>query len=285
MIALFSTNVKTEDIEYIQLLINQIESHHFKIRFYEPFYLQIKDHIRTHSHNIFNNAKDLRPHDYLFSLGGDGTLLSAAALLLEGKHKTDVPILGINFGRLGFLTSVGKNELDNLLSDIENQRYNLEFHSLLRWKDNFALNEVCLRSSKAGKMLDVDVFVDDKFLTTYTSDGIIVATPTGSTAYSLSCGGPIISPKVKCFCITPIAPHNLTFRPLVVTDTQQIRLEVKSIRCDVSLHLDSRSFVLNKKETVSLQKADFDIKLMRLQNHTFFTAIGNKLMWGTNLLT
>jgi NAD+ kinase len=283
MIALFSTAVKPEDIPYIQELVSQIEAHQMDIKFYEPFFRKIEGQIITHNTELFNQATELHAHDYLFSLGGDGTLLSAAALLLQHRHRTEIPILGINFGRLGFLTSVGKNELENLLADIENHHYKIELHSLLQGKDQFALNEICLRSNKAGKMLDINVFVDDAFLTTYTADGLIVATPTGSTAYSLSCGGPIISPDSPCLCITPICPHNLTFRPLIIPDTSVVKLEVAHSRDDVSLHFDSKSSVVKIPFSIEVSKAAFEISLIRMNNHNFFTAIRNKLMWGTTL--
>ncbi|MDR1725895.1 MAG: NAD(+)/NADH kinase [Bacteroidales bacterium] len=287
MIALFAKNVKAEDLPLIQKLIYKIEANGFKIKFYEPLFRQIeKNIIINKSANRFNLSDDLALQNvkFLFSLGGDGTLLSASSLLFNSKKISTIPILGINFGRLGFLTSVGKNELDNLIDDIKQGNYSEELHSLIQWNEHFALNEVVLRCEKAGEMLDINVYIDDKYLTTYTSDGVIVATPTGSTAYSLSCGGAILSPDAKCFCITPICPHNLTFRPLVIPDTHKITLEVKRSRSNVSIYFDSRSFAINQTERVTLIKAKKEISLIRLHNQSFFSAIGNKLMWGKNLL-
>jgi NAD+ kinase len=288
MIALFAKNVKTENITPIQTLISQIEDNNFTIKFYEPFYWQVADRISLkQSVRLFSQPEELNKNEvqYLFSLGGDGTLLSAAALLFGDNERIIIPILGINFGRLGFLTSVGKNELDNLISNIRNKHYNVEMHSIIRWDTHFALNEAVLRSANAGEMLDIDVFIDEKPLTAYTADGIIVATPTGSTAYSLSCGGAILSPEAKCFCITPICPHNLTFRPLVIPDSHSITLKVKRSHSNVSFHLDSRSFAIEQAESLTLQKAENEIRLLRLHNQNFFTAISNKLMWGRNLIS
>ncbi|MDR1847073.1 MAG: NAD(+)/NADH kinase [Bacteroidales bacterium] len=284
MIALYAKTVKQEDFPYIQDLVTGLERYGMKIGFYEPFFKQIEAIIKCNDYSLFKSATELTPYQYLFSLGGDGTLLSAASLLFEQERKSEIPVLGINFGRLGFLTSVGKDELTNLLSEIHHRTYSIESHSLIQWKERFALNEVCLRSGKAGNMMDIAVFIDNKPLTIYTADGLIVATPTGSTAYSLSCGGPIVSPNAECFCITPIAPHNLTCRPLVIPDTHKIRLEVCRCSSEVSLHLDSAAFLVNHNEEFMLQKADFDIKLMRLQHQDFFSAISNKLMWSRNIV-
>ncbi|MDR1005790.1 MAG: NAD(+)/NADH kinase [Bacteroidales bacterium] len=284
MIALFARSVKEDDIPYIELLISKIKSSGMKVGMYQMLFEQIKSAIDVADIEIFGDNCTLKHSDYLFSLGGDGTLLSAAAFLFENNCRTDIPVLGINFGRLGFLTSVGKNELDNLCNNIIKGQFTIENHSLLQWGTRFALNDICLRADKSGQMLDINVFIDEQYLTTYTADGLIIASPTGSTAYSLSCGGPIIAPNAQCLCITPIAPHNLTFRPLIIPDNQRITLEVKRSRSNIVLLMDSHCFDVDIKERFEIGKASLGIKLMRLGGQNFFSAIGNKLMWGKNLL-
>ena len=224
-----------------------------------------------------------RHYDFLFSIGGDGTLLSSVHLL----GNRNIPVLGINFGHLGFLTTAGRNDLDSLVADLTAHRYTLEPRTLLHvvasHSDNqlvsSALNEVSLHRLDDDTILRTDLYVDSDFVATYSGDGLIVATPTGSTAYSLSCGGPILTPNCGCFVITPIAAHNLTLRPIIVPDTASLRLVTHPKPQLFNLGMDSRRQHLACGTEISISRQDFTISLVRLNNQNFFTANHHKLGW------
>lgn len=220
-------------------------------------------------------------YDLLLSIGGDGTLLSSVHLI----GQRDIPVLGVNFGHLGFLTTAGREDIDSLVADIIKGRYTLEPRTLLHIVSNqqtphlTALNEVCLHRLDNGPLLHTDLYLDGDFVATYAGDGLIVATPTGSTAYSLSCGGPILTPNCGCFVVTPIGAHNLTLRPVIVPDTAVLRLVTHCQQQTFNLSADSRRFHLLCGTEVSLTREDYTIRLVRLHNQTFYTAIHQKLGW------
>ncbi len=288
-IAIFGKNCKQEDLCYIEDLFEQISLCSKELFVSKEFYNYLQGKIKLPKDCSIiafeENKIASQKIDILFSLGGDGTLLDTLSVV----KNTCLPVLGINLGHLGFLTSVGRNEIKNLLSEIEKGNYKVERHSVLKAsylssnEERFAINEVCIRSLSPGELLEIDAYIGNEYLTTYTSDGLIATTPTGSTAYSMSCGGPIISPNSRCLCITPISPHNLTLRPLVIPDDSVIRFVVNDSRKGVSLHLDSQVYPLETPIAIEISKADMELRLIRMQNQTFFSAIRNKLMWGTNL--
>ena len=288
-IAIFGKNCKQEDLCYIEDLFEQISLCSKELFVSKEFYNYLQGKIKLPKDCSIiafeENKIASQKIDILFSLGGDGTLLDTLSVV----KNTCLPVLGINLGHLGFLTSVGRNEIKNLLSEIEKGNYKVERHSVLKAsylssnEERFAINEVCIRSLSQGELLEIDAYIGNEYLTTYTSDGLIATTPTGSTAYSMSCGGPIISPNSRCLCITPISPHNLTLRPLVIPDDSVIRFVVNDSRKGVSLHLDSQVYPLETPIAIEISKADMELRLIRMQNQTFFSAIRNKLMWGTNL--
>jgi NAD+ kinase len=227
-------------------------------------------------------------YDFLLSIGGDGTLLSSVHLI-AGR---DIPVLGINFGHLGFLTTAGRDDIDTLVDDILGGRYTLEPRTLLQISTDsaagtlFALNEVCLHRLDDAPLLRTDLYVAGDFVATYAADGLIVATPTGSTAYSLSCGGPILTPDSGCFVITPIAAHNLTLRPIIVPDSAHLRLVTHSGSVNAgadspqfNLSADSQQLHLACGTEIMLSRAPFTVRLVRLHRQTFFTAIHQKLGW------
>ncbi|MBP1630657.1 MAG: ATP-NAD/AcoX kinase [Bacteroidetes bacterium] len=287
-VALFGRRPKDEDIIYVQNLINQIEQNFDFVFIHEKFYNKIKEKVCfSKPLKLFNTKEELiNGADILLSLGGDGTFLDTLPIVKDSQ----IPIIGINLGHLGFLTSVGRNGLENLIEELKQKKFNIENHSLLMIndkdlgiEDKYALNDICLRSSKAGDILDIDIFVDDEFLATYTADGVIITTPTGSTAYNMSAGGPIISPKSSCIGITPICPHNLTFRPIIIPDSSKLRLEVAETSTSISLHMDSLTNEMKPPFSVTINKAEFKVKVIRMHNQSFYTAIRNKLMWGTSI--
>jgi NAD+ kinase len=230
------------------------------------------------------HADDL---DLLIGLGGDGSLLDTMTF----AGRSDVPVLGINLGRLGFLSSVRFEEVDAALLALRNGEYALQDRSLLEVTDhrdalgtrNFALNEVSVHKRDSASMIAIRVHLGEDYLNTYWADGLIIATPTGSTAYSLSCGGPILYPTSDALVITPVAPHNLNVRPFVVPDHYTIRLnlEARGDRC--LLNLDARSTTIDGHATVTLRRAPFTLKLVQLEGHDFLRTLRDKLNWGLDM--
>lgn len=236
--------------------------------------------------------------DYLFSIGGDGTLLSSVQFVHSSSPHLFPPIVGINFGHLGFLTTVGKENLAAMLDDLLAGRFSLEKRTLLQVTDpatstvTYALNEVFLHRPEESSLLRTQVYVDGDYVATYAGDGVIVATPTGSTAYSLSCGGPILTPDSGSLVITPIGAHTLTLRPIIVSDSAHLRLlTVPATHHDGHSHdgepftlgMDSRRQTMVQGAELIIQRAPFAISLIRLNTQNFFSAIRDKLMWGTEV--
>ncbi|MBK7946320.1 MAG: NAD kinase [Flavobacteriales bacterium] len=225
--------------------------------------------------------------DLCISLGGDGTLLDSVALL----SKASVPVLGINLGRLGFLSNVRIEDVDAALTALKMGRYALQDRSLLEVVDQdallgsacFALNEVSIHKRDSASMIAVRVFLDEDYLNTYWSDGLILATPTGSTAYSLSCGGPILFPTSDAIVINPISPHNLNVRPFVVPDSFSIRLELEARGDLCLLNLDARSHSIDGRSRITVRRAPFTMRMVQLEGHDFLKTLREKLNWGLDL--
>ncbi len=239
-------------------------------------------------YQVFNSYEQLKDKaDVLFSFGGDGTMLDS----VEYVRDTAIPVLGINMGRLGFLSSVSSKETLDAVHKILNGEYEVEKRSLLelvgegqRFKGiNYALNELSVMRKDGSSLIVIQVFVDDKLLNTYWADGLILATPTGSTAYSLSAGGPIVAPNNDSFLITPISAHNLSVRPVVISDKSIVKIKVDG-RCDAyDLSLDSRTKLVDKGLQLEIKKADFSFNMVKLPGKDFFEAIRNKLLWGNDV--
>tara|TARA_B100001287_G_scaffold109076_1_gene91939 strand:- start:4962 stop:5843 length:882 start_codon:yes stop_codon:yes gene_type:complete len=223
--------------------------------------------------------------DLLISFGGDGTLLDTVTMIKD----SNIPILGINAGRLGFLANITQEDIRSAVRAIKEKKYRIDkrtlveiknFHDLNVTNCNFALNEITVHKKDSSSMLKIHTYVDNEFLNTYWSDGLIISTPTGSTAYSLSCGGPILSPGSDNFIINPISPHNLNLRPLVVSDNVEIKLATESREGQFLLTMDSRSITVENNVPIILKKSNFNIKLVELPDQNFFRTIRNKLFWG-----
>ena len=272
--------------KYIQHLIKKLENEHIKIAVEEEFYTFLQNNIRFNKEVIiFNSNKPLKNNtDFLFSIGGDGTLLKAVTFVKD----TNIPIMGINTGRLGFISSISAGQIDDAINDILKGNYKINERTLLTletdkklFKDkNFALNDVTISKKDTSSMIRVDAFVDGEFLNTYWADGLVVSTPTGSTGYSLSCGGPIIMPGTNNIIITPNAPHNLNVRPIVIDDNSEIKLKVDDRDQLALVSLDSRARAFDSETELTIKKAEFKIKLIEPQNNSFTSTIRNKLMWG-----
>ena len=224
----------------------------------------------------------------MLSLGGDGTMLSAATLIRD----SGIPVAGINFGRLGFLANVSKNHIQEALDQILAGDYQIQKRALLQVQSSdgafeqseyFALNDISVFRSDSSAMITIHATLDGELLNSYWADGLIIATPTGSTAYSLSCGGPIIMPGSGNFVITPISPHNLNVRPIVVNENMQLQLEIEARTEKYILTCDSKNQILSTKTTLLITKAPFNINLIRLANDQYFTILREKLLWGIDV--
>jgi len=224
--------------------------------------------------------------DVLVSIGGDGTILRAATLVRD----SGVPILGINAGRLGFLATVQKENIDSFLQIVIDKKYSLSPRTLLSLSCdppnealqdiNFAMNEVSVSRKDTTSMITIDTFLNDEYLNSYWADGLIISTPTGSTGYSLSCGGPILTPDVKSLVITPIAPHNLNARPLVIPDETVIRLKVSGREDNYLVSLDSRITSVANESILTISKTPFQINMVEIPEETFLKTLRTKLLWG-----
>lgn len=291
-IAIYGRVLNDKDVAFVEQLLQRISNRGTEVLFHAPYYHeQFKQKISwKQEFATFEESYELIKEnvDCLFSIGGDGTMLSAAQVVF----KTSVPILGINVGRLGFLTSSSATtSIDDALEALEKKEYIIDRRCLLQLNSdpslfddyNFALNEMTLQKKDASSVVMIHVYVDGQFLSSYWADGIIVATPTGSTAYSLSCGGPIIHPSSQTFIITPIAPHNLNVRPIVIPDHKVVSFEIEGRTKQFVCTLDSSITLIDNTYQLSVQKADFSINLIRFRKDSFFKTIRNKLMWGQDV--
>ena len=237
-------------------------------------------------YKTFNSEKDLKSGvDLVISMGGDGTFLKCVSYI----KNSDVPIMGINLGRLGFLANVSLDQISEALHDIKAKKYVFQKRSLLKVKvegtlngEYFAMNELTIHKKDTTSMVAVNVSLDDNFLNTYWSDGLIVSTPTGSTAYNLSCGGPIITPGCQVHIITPIAAHNLNVRPVVVPDHMPIKLSVEGRNRSYLMSIDGKSISIKQGQEIKITKADFMINVIKFENNNFLDTIRNKMLWGSD---
>jgi len=236
------------------------------------------------SPRVFDNfSKGDNEIDFLCSVGGDGTILETVSIVRD----SGIPILAINTGRLGFLAGIGSSEIEEAIMAIEAGQYFLEARSILNLETssdvfdfNYALNDFVIHKKETSSMIVVHTYLNGEFLNSYWSDGLIVSTPTGSTGYSLSCGGPIISPKSDSFVITPIAPHNLNVRPIVISDDVVISFEIEGRASSYLASLDSRSQSITNDVHMAVRKADFYLNIIRMNDENFLNTLRNKLNWG-----
>ena len=283
-IALFGKTIAPENGEYMRQLFAELAKNQVEIVVYQPFAELVKTFVPEGvNYSVFSSNADLNA-DLLFSIGGDGTILDTVPFVLD----SGIPVAGINMGRLGFLSSISKNEIANAVNSVLTGDYTVEQRSLLELVSpekvfddvKYALNELNVIRNPEHSLLAIKVFVDDVYLNTYWGDGILLATPTGSTAYSLSAGGPIIAPNAKNFVITPIATHNLTVRPVVIPDDSTIRIQVEGREKSFVFSMDSRNCTLDTSVQLEVRKAGFCLNLVRMRGEDFFGTIRNKLMWG-----
>ncbi len=288
-IAVFGTQVQGEFLPVLKQFFQYIEERRVEVYLYRPFY-DFLDHemqFTPEYAGLFHSHLDFREDvTFIFSIGGDGTFLHSFLTI----RNFDIPIVGVNSGRLGFLADISRGEIINGLTSILEGRYQIVERSLLEvnlhgapnFDFNYALNEMTVLKTDSSSMIVIHVLINGEHLNSFWADGIIIATPTGSTAYSLSVGGPILTPDSENFVITPIAPHNLTVRPVVVPDHYKLSLSVEGRGSQYLTSLDSRSATVNLSTTVSIRKAGIKVKTLHLPGQSFFQTLRNKLMWGAD---
>jgi len=233
---------------------------------------------------VLEGSPKLKEVDYLISIGGDGTVLDSVQIVMD----SGIPILGINTGRLGFLSNIDADSVIRAADALLNKDYELDKRTLLDvtcenvdlGRNNFALNEVTLHKKDTSSMITIHTYLEHTFINSYWADGLIISTPTGSTAYSLSCGGPIIMPGSENIVLTPVAPHNLNVRPLVMPQSGELNLVASGRDETFYLTLDSRSYSVPNKSKVTVKPCNFQISLINLKEQNFFSTIRNKLHWG-----
>lgn len=290
IVALYGRVVADNLQPHIRRMISELQIAGAQVIIYEPFLNQLPfssdlpDSIKK-----FSDYEELKDKaDFMFSVGGDGTFLEATTFV----RNSGIPILGINIGRLGFLSSISIQETQAAIDAIVKKNYLTDSRSLLKLhsrnslfgKKNFALNELTVHKKDTSSMITIHTWLDGSFLNSYWADGLIISTPTGSTAYSLSCGGPIVLPRAGNFLITPIAPHNLNVRPVVVSNTCEIKLKVEGRSNGESflVSLDSRSETIDSSVELTVSRNDFEINILRLPDYSYLNTIRNKLNWGVD---
>lgn len=286
-IAIYSRGVENDQLRDINQLFEELVANGIEPVFFQDFFNQFYSAINLDNNNYstFNCAEDLdESFECMISLGGDGTLLDTVTMVRD----TGIPILGINYGRLGFLANIGKDEIHAAMDAIANQKYVIDKRSLIHLEANvplfgktpYGLNEFSIHKKDSSPMIKIHTYLNGEFLNTYWSDGLIVATPTGSTGYSLSCNGPVVFPDSKSFVITPVAPHNLNIRPIIVPDNTIISFELEGRTDGFLVTLDSRREIVSKEVQLAVKKENFDIKLIRMNENHFLQTLRNKLSWG-----
>ncbi|HET8753453.1 MAG TPA: NAD kinase [Salinimicrobium sp.] len=273
---------------YIEELLEVLDSENIEVVIEEEFLKLIHQNNSIHKEYChFNTFEELDgTYDFFFSVGGDGTILKS----VDYVRDLNIPIVGINTGRLGFLATVNKEELKATISHLIKKEFSISERSLLSVETepqnrdllihNYALNEIAVNRKNTTSMITIETWLDDEYLTAYWADGLIISTPTGSTGYSLSCGGPVITSSTKAFAITPIAPHNLNARPLIIKDSTKITLKVSGREDEYLVSLDSRIATLTSDTTITIKKAAFKIKMVELPGDSFFKTLRKKLLWG-----
>ncbi|MCD6201608.1 MAG: NAD kinase [Bacteroidales bacterium] len=287
-IAVYGKKISTEFFPYFQLICEKFSQYGADIILYRELYENVRhdfDYQFNHNH-FFSEYTDLgKEVDFLLSVGGDGTFLESVSFV----RRHSIPIIGINSGRLGFLASISRENISKSIDAIFSRKFTLEKRSLIELKDPkgilqdfpFALNEFAVQKKGTG-MINIEVMMDGKHLNTYWADGLIVSSPTGSTGYSMSVGGPIVIPGSMNFILSPIAPHNLTVRPVVIPDNYELTVKVSTRQNAYWVSMDSRSEVYTGQVPLKIKKAGFFIQVLKLENIDYFETLRTKLMWGAD---
>ena len=284
--AIYSRIFEDEQQADVQLFFDELASHKIEPVIFKDFFDQIQSIIRLPADTkTFSLSEHLTDEiEFIISLGGDGTLLDTVTLVRD----KNISIMGINFGRLGFLASIGRTEMQKAVKAIARRTYVVDKRTMIHMDADipmfgnvpYALNEFSIHKRDVASMIKIHTYLNGEFLNTYWADGLIVATPTGSTGYSLSCNGPVVFPDSGSFVITPVAPHNLNVRPIIVPDNNVISFSIESRADQIICALDSRRELVNKDVQLAVKKESFDIHLVRLGENNFLQTLRNKLTWG-----
>lgn len=284
--AIYSRILEPDQVSDVQLFFDELQKQQIEPVVFQPYFEQLREIIRLPENvRTFSASEQLTEEfECIFSLGGDGTLLDTVTLV----RNKPIAIMGINFGRLGFLASIGRSEVATAVKAIAKRTYVDDQRTMIHVDADlplfgtipYALNEFSIHKRDTASMIKIHTYLNGEFLNTYWADGLIVATPTGSTGYSLSCGGPIVFPEAGSFVITPVAPHNLNVRPIIVPDDNVISFEIESRSDHIICALDSRREIVNKNVQLAVKKEDFSIRLLRLSENNFLHTLHNKLTWG-----
>ena len=284
-IAIHARRISEDRFPYLQLLLDELEHRRAKVYLSQMLRNLLENSpVRCEQFPVYDTIPEV---DFVISVGGDGTLLDTVTHVQDREY----PILGINIGRLGFLATVSQDKIKEALDALYHQRFDYDYRTLVSVDPsfpvedglNFALNDLTIIKKDTSSMIGVHASVDGAYLNAYWADGLIVATPTGSTGYSLSCGGPVLSPQSSNLIITPISPHNLTVRPLVVPDDSVITLEIEDRYENRLLSLDSRSYPVETHQKIFIRKAGFRVRLVKFEGYHFFNTLRQKLNWGLDV--
>ena len=286
-VAIYGQALPDNTVEFVQELLDELNSQKAEVAIEKLFFGKLQSSSDIGDYPVFTEQSGLdSSFDRLVSFGGDGTILRAITYIWD----LGIPIVGVNTGRLGFLSTFRKEEVRKVVREFVSGAYIIRERSLVEVHSDynipefgdmrFALNEVTVSRKDTTSMITVETYLNDEYLTSYWADGLIIATPTGSTGYSLSCGGPVIVPGVQALAITPIAPHNLNARPLVISDDTIIRMRVSGREDHHLVSLDSRIATLKNGREILVKKAPFTIKMIEYTSESFFKTIRNKLLWG-----
>lgn len=286
LVAIYNRTFEESNIPTLKHVIELLEQHNLQMVFYKEFYERISPHISLkNTPKLFTGRTDLPANtDMLFSLGGDGTLLDTVTFV----GGTNIPLIGVNLGRLGFLAAIHEDGVEAAITSLVRGSYSVEQRTLLHLDSSvplfdgrpYALNEFTINRKDSSSMIRIHTYLNGEFLNTYWADGLIVATPTGSTGYSLSCGGPVVFPQTSSFVITPVASHNLNTRSIVVPDDTVISFEVEGRADHFLCTLDSRTETISSSVQLAVKKENFTISLVRPDEHNFLKTIRQKLYWG-----
>lgn len=287
-IAIHGRKFNVESVPYIQQVFDGLKQHKVEIQLSESFKrVLLQSGIRLDSKAVYETPNEIFDADFAFSLGGDGTFLETLAHV----GKREIPVLGFNFGRLGFLAAVSTEKIERTIYQLVNGQYSIDERTMIAATSNidlfeegtnFALNEIAISKTDTSSMIVVHAYINGEFLNTYWADGLMVATSTGSTGYSLSCGGPLVMPHSANFIITPICPHNLFVRPMIVSDDSIISFKVESRSNNFLLSMDSRAKIIadDDEATITVKKEDFKAKMVRMEGDDFLSTLRGKLKWG-----
>ena len=287
-IAVFGQYYQNNTHSIVEKVVAFLEQNNIEICFYKIFHDKlIENEVALSKYSTFDSHECLKDNfDYLISIGGDGTILRAATFV----RNYNLPIIGINAGRLGFLATIQEENIEKLLTRVVANDFSISKRTLVSLHSypenvdlediNFALNEITVSRKDTTSMITIETYINNEYLNSYWADGLIISTPTGSTGYSLSCGGPVIMPTSNCFVITPIAPHNLTARPLIIPDDSELTIKIKGREEQYLVSLDSRLTSVSNETTLTVKKSDFYISIIEFPEEGFLRTIRKKLLWG-----